>query len=178
MSVQRSPVRNEVQWRESTAAASPDPQPSSQQPSGRHFSMKICVTCNNDYTPTAYHQKYCSICGRNSARRKTQALVDNTLNPPNADIASDIDGLSDNQNGNVFGQYETGSTLTTPYQPSNITLDPSANTKRGNEHFSPLDNAADDKRTRNDCHTEAELVKPPSRGRSNLLVSFSSSNPE
>jgi hypothetical protein len=111
MSVQRSPVRNEVQWKESTAAASPDPQPSSQHPSGRHFSMKICVTCNNDYTPTAYHQKYCSICGRNSAHRKTQALVDNTLNPPNADIASDIDGLSDNQNGNVFGQYATGSTL-------------------------------------------------------------------
>ena len=153
MSVQRSPVRNEVQWRESTAAASPDPQPSSQQPSGRHFSMKICVTCNSDYTPTAYHQKYCSTCGRNSARRKTQAL-----NPPNADLPSDNDDMSDNQNGNVFGKYATGIALFTPYQPSYITLDPSANTKRGNKHFSPLDNAADDKRTRNDCHTEAELI--------------------
>ncbi|EFX65969.1 hypothetical protein DAPPUDRAFT_332668 [Daphnia pulex] len=161
MSVRRSPVRNEVQWRESTAAATPDPQPSSQQSSGRHFSTKICVTCNNDYTPTAYHQKYCSTCGRNPARRKSQALVDNTQNPPNADIHSDIDTQSDNQSDNVFGIYATGSTLSTPYQPSYFTIDPSANTKRGNVHFSPLDDAADDKRTRNDCHTEAELTKLP-----------------
>lgn len=97
----------------------------------------------------------------NSTRRKSQALVENTLNPRNANIPSDIEAQNVNHSNNVFGQYAEGLTLSTPYQPSYFTLDPSTNTKRGNEHFSPLGNAADDKRTRNDCHTEAEHIKLP-----------------
>jgi hypothetical protein len=43
MAVQRSPARNEVQWKESIATATPNTQLLSQQSSVRHFSMKSAL---------------------------------------------------------------------------------------------------------------------------------------
>jgi hypothetical protein len=92
MAVRRTPDRNETPWRENVDVATPNSLPSTQPPSGRHFSFKKCVACNIDYTSTAYHQKYCTTCGHLSGRRKSQALVDKI---PNAVASTDCDSGSD-----------------------------------------------------------------------------------
>ena len=153
MAVRRTPDRNETPWREIVDDATPNSLPSTQPPSGRHFSFKKCVACNIDYTPTAYHQKYCTTCGRLSSRRKSQALVDKI---PNTVASTDCDSGSDG----AFDQDGDDQNFTTPHQPSiNSMMLSTNNTKRGNQHFSPLENEAEDKRGRNDYHTEADLKK-------------------
>jgi len=155
MAVRHSPVRFETQWSGNVDGITPNSLPSTQQSSGRQFSLKSCVTCNCDYTPTAYHQKYCATCGCLPARRKSQALVDKISNPTTAVVSHDSDGASDD----VFDQGVDDHNFT-PHQPSIFSMVLSSNnTKRVNQHFSPLENEAEDKRGRNDYHTEADLKK-------------------
>jgi hypothetical protein len=131
MAVRCKPDRNETPWRENIDVATPNSLPSTQPPTGRHFSLKSCVACKIDYTPTAYHKKYCTTCGRLSGRRKSQALVDKISN---AVASTDCDSGSDG----VFDQDGDDQNYTTPHQPSIFSMVLSANnTKRGNQHFLP-----------------------------------------
>lgn len=133
MAVRHSPVRFETQWSGNVDGITQNSLPSTQQSSGRQFSLKSCVTCNCDYTPTAYHQKYCATCGCLPARRKSQALVDKISNPTTAVVSHDSDGASDD----VFDQGVDDHNFT-PHQPSIFSMVLSSNnTKRGNQHFLP-----------------------------------------
>jgi hypothetical protein len=70
-------------------------------------------------------------------------------------VSHDSDGASDD----VFDQGVDDHNFT-PHQPSIFSMVLSSNnTKRVNQHFSPLENEAEDKRVRNDYHTEADLKK-------------------
>ncbi len=80
----------------------------------------------------AYHQKFCTTCGWNSACRKIQVQVDKTTIPPNAELPPDFDADID-----AFGKDADDNELTNQCQPSNSTLEHSTNkTNRGNQHFS------------------------------------------
>ncbi len=111
----------------------------------------------------AYHQKFCTTFGRNSACRKIQVQVDKTTIPPNAELPPNFDGDSD-----TFGQDADDITSTLIHTSPRILPLSILQTKRIEViNISP---DSDDKRTRNDGHTEAELKKLPADQLINIIL--------